>query len=126
MAWPSISLAGKIHRPGLADDDHLDLAGVLELALDLAGDLIGQLARLGVVDGVRGYDDAHLASRLDREHLLHTGEVARDLLELGEPLHVRLERCAPRLASCASSFSSAAMIPASQATSFECSRMFCP
>src|SRR5437773_1495320 len=96
MVWPSISLAGKIHRPGLADDDHLDLARVLELALDLAGDLIRQLARLGVVDGVRGYDDAHLASRLDRDHLLHTGEVARDLLELGEPLHVCLERFAPR------------------------------
>src|SRR5438105_5978982 len=33
---------------------------------------------------------------------------------------------APRFASWTSSLNSAAMIPASQATSFECSRRFCP
>src|SRR2546422_8433845 len=37
---------------------HLDLAGVLQLALDLAGDLLGQLARLAVVDRVRGHHHA--------------------------------------------------------------------
>src|SRR5213596_744781 len=95
-AVPSMSLAGKIHRAGLADHHHLDLAGVLELALDLARDLLGQLARLAVVDRVRSHDDAHLPARLDREHLFDARELARDLLQLGEPLDVRLERFAAR------------------------------
>src|SRR5881409_3481199 len=95
-AAPSMSLAGKIHRAGLADHHHLDLAGVLELALDLAGDLLGQLARLAVVDRVRGHHHAHLPTRLNREHFFHAGELARNLLQLGEPLDVRLERFAPR------------------------------
>src|SRR5207249_103150 len=49
MAVPSMSLAGKIHRARLADDDDLDLAGILQLALDLAGDLVVQLGRRAVV-----------------------------------------------------------------------------
>src|SRR3989454_4577728 len=95
-ALPSMSLAGKIHRAGLADHHHLDLAGVLQLALDLAGDLLGQLARLAVVDRVRGHHHAHLPTRLNREHLFHAGELARDLLQLGEPLDICLERLAAR------------------------------
>src|SRR5712691_6819803 len=95
-AVPSMSLAGKVHRAGLADDHHLDLAGVLELALDLAGDLLGELARLAVVDRVRGHHHAHLPARLDGEHFFHARELARDLLQLGEPLDIRLERFAPR------------------------------
>src|SRR3989454_542209 len=95
-AAPSMSLAGKIHRAGLADHHHLDLAGVLELALDLARDLLGKLARLAVVDRVRGHHNAHFPARLDREHLFHARELARDLLQLGEPLDVRLERLAAR------------------------------
>src|SRR2546427_8712883 len=77
-AAPSMILAGKIHRAGLADHHDLDLAGVLQLPLDLPGDLLGQLARLAVVDGGRRDDDAHLAARLDGEHLLDTGEPARE------------------------------------------------
>src|SRR5947208_3999206 len=95
-ALPSMSLAGKIHRAGLADHHHLDLVGVLQLALDLAGDLLGQLARLAVVDRVRGHHHAHLPTRLNREHFFHAGELTRNLLQLGEPLDVRLERFAPR------------------------------
>src|SRR2546422_2752801 len=64
-AVPSMSLAGKIHRAGLADHHHLDLAGVLQLALDLAGDLLGQLARLAVVDRVRG---DRKSTRLNSSH----------------------------------------------------------
>src|SRR2546427_3925427 len=94
-AAPSMILAGKIHRAGLADHHDLDLAGVLQLPLDLRGDLLGQLARLAVVDGGRRDDDAPLATRLDGEHLLDAGEPARELLELGEALDVGLERLAP-------------------------------
>src|SRR5438552_10286789 len=69
-ALPSMSLAGKIHRAGLADHHHLDLAGVLQLALDLAGDLLGQLARLAVVDRVRGHHHAQdrKSTRLNSSH----------------------------------------------------------
>src|SRR5256885_6077141 len=95
-AVPSMSLAGKIHRAGLADHHHLDLAGGLQLALDLAGDLLGQLTRLAVVDRVRGHHHAHLPTRLNPEHFFHAAELARNLLQLGEPLDVRLERFAPR------------------------------
>src|SRR5438552_10537694 len=95
-AAPSMSLAGKIHRAGLADHHHLDLAGVLELALDLAGDLLRELARLAVVDRVRGHHHAHFPARLDREHLFHARKLARELLQLGEPFDIRLERFAAR------------------------------
>src|SRR5712692_11923812 len=73
-AVPSMSLAGKIHRAGLADHHDLDLAGILQLPLDLAGDLLGELARPAVVDGVRRDHHPHLASRLDGEDLLDARE----------------------------------------------------
>src|SRR2546422_10769656 len=95
-AAPSMSLAGKIHRASLADHHHLDLAGVLELALDLPGDLLGELARLAVVDRTRRHHDAHLPARLDREHFLHAREFPRNLLQLGEAFDVGLERFAAR------------------------------
>src|SRR5882724_4063565 len=95
-AVPSMSLAGKIHRAGLADHHHLDLSGVLELALDLAGDLLGEHARLPVVDRVRGHHHAYLSPRLDRKHFFYARELARDLLQLGESLDVGLERLAAR------------------------------
>src|SRR5712692_7713774 len=105
-AVPSMSLAGKIHRARLADDDDLDLPRVLEVAFDLAGDLLGELARLAVVDRGGCDDDPHLPPRLDGEHLLHAGELPRQLLELREPLDVRLERLAPRRTSSGSRSSS--------------------
>src|SRR5690349_3251207 len=99
MAVPSISLAGKVHRARLADHHDLDLARILEVALDLARDLLGELARLAVVDRGGGNDHAHLSAGLDREHLLHARELGGDLLELGEPFDVGLEGLAPRTRS---------------------------
>src|SRR5438046_9605778 len=64
---PSMSLAGKIHRAGLADHHYLDLARVLELALDLPGDLLGELARLAVVDRIRRHHDAQIGRASCRE-----------------------------------------------------------
>src|SRR5438876_571439 len=95
-AVPSISLAGKVHRTRLADDHDFDLPRVLELALDLARDQLGELARLAVVDRVGRHDHAHLPTGLDREHLLDPRELRRNLFELREPLDVRLERLSSR------------------------------
>src|SRR5438445_12837365 len=91
-AAPSMILAGKIHRAGLADHHDLDLPGVLQLPLDLAGDLLRELARLAVVDGVGRDHDPDLPDCLDRVHLLDARGRARELLELRHPLDVALER----------------------------------
>src|SRR6185295_7502177 len=90
---PSIrpALPGKIHRPCLPNDNHPDLPGILQLALDLSGDLLGELLRSGVVDRVGRHHHTHLAPRLDGEDLLDALELRRNLFELGEPLHVGLE-----------------------------------
>src|SRR2546422_3429704 len=72
-AAPSMILAGKIHRAGLADHHDLDLAGVLQLPLDLPGDLLGQLAGLAVVNGGRRDDDRseeHTSELQSRLHLV--------------------------------------------------------
>src|SRR5436853_1420036 len=74
MAVPSISLAGKAHRAGFANHHDLDLTGVLQLALDPAGNLIRQLAGLAVVDGGRGNDHAYLPTGLNGVNLLHVGD----------------------------------------------------
>src|SRR6185503_2583474 len=82
------ALAGVLHRPRLADHDHLDLSGILELLLHLARDVGRELERSRVVD-VLGLDqDPDLAPRLDRERLLHAGKAVRDLLERLQALHV--------------------------------------
>src|SRR6266550_3180496 len=96
MALPSMRLAGNAYRPGLPNHDHLDLPWVLELAFDLARNLVGHPGRRGVIDSLRRHDDAHLAARLDREHLFDALELRGELLEIAEPLDVGLERLAPR------------------------------
>src|SRR5260370_27234663 len=105
MALPSINLAPvcsateglacNADRPRLANHDHLDLARILELALDLARDLVGEARRSGVVYRVGCDDNPHFPSGLDGEHLLHPLEFGRELLELGEAFDVRLERVTP-------------------------------
>src|SRR5436309_209922 len=106
IALPSISfapactaadgLAGNAHRPRLPNHDYPDLPRILKLAIDLARDLVGEPHRRGIVDRLRGHHDAHLPARLDRKHLLHALELRRQRFELGQPLHVRLERLTPR------------------------------
>src|SRR5687767_9522438 len=95
IAVPSISSAGNIHRPRLPDDHHLDLPRILQLMLDLPGDVRAQLARVRVVHTVGRDDDAYLPACLDRENLFHPGELRRELLQLGETLDVGLECLAP-------------------------------
>src|SRR5437879_12504790 len=96
MAVPSVSLAGKAHRARFANHHDLDLTGILQLALDPAGDLIRQLTGLAVVDGGRGHDHAYLPTGLNGVHLLHPADLARQLLQLGGALRIGLVRLAAR------------------------------
>src|SRR5260221_6289044 len=98
MATPSIkrALFGKVYRTRLADHHDLDLPGILQVTLDLAGDLLGEGVRLDVIDRVRRDDHADFASRLNRKHLFDSRELSCDLFDRGEPLHVRLEGLTPR------------------------------
>src|SRR5437870_10854538 len=75
MAVPSINLAGKTHRARLANHHDFDLTGVLQLALDPAGDLIRQLAGLAVVDRGRGHHHADLPTGLNGRSEEHTSEL---------------------------------------------------
>src|SRR3954471_24653368 len=84
----------EVHRPRLAYHGHLDLAGVLELLLDVAGDPVREQSCLVVVD-VLGLDDqGNLPPLLHRVRLLAALVALGDLLELAQPLRVVLERLA--------------------------------
>src|SRR5512136_1385487 len=87
--------AGIFDRPHLADDGDLDLAGVVELGLDLGRGVLGQQGRLVVGDLEGLDDDADLAAGLQGEGLGDAFERAGDLLELLQPLDVGLEELAP-------------------------------
>src|SRR5262245_5635763 len=86
---------GIVDGPRFADDRDLDLTGILELALDAAGDVFRQPDRLLVGDVLALHHDADLAAGLQRERLRDTLERVGDALELLEPLHVRLQDVAP-------------------------------
>src|SRR5688500_4530020 len=96
IAFPSSSSAGKVHRSRLAYQHDLDLPRVLQLRLDPPRDLLRHRPHAHVVPVVGGYDHANLAAGLDGEHLLHSLVARRDLLQPLEPLHISLERFAPR------------------------------
>src|SRR4051794_34346748 len=90
----SASSARALDRPRLADHGHLDLAGVGQLLLDLASDVLRQPERRLVADLAAVDDDADLAAGLDGEGLLHPLEARRDLLQLLQPLDVGLQHLA--------------------------------
>src|SRR5437764_238794 len=69
----TIALARVLHRPRLADHRDLYLSGVLQLALDLAGDLVREQHSLVVVDVVWLDHDADLPARLHGIDLLDAG-----------------------------------------------------
>src|SRR5438552_8034262 len=85
---------GDFDRPTLPDHRHLDLARVLELVFDLAGDLVREQDRLVVVDLLRLHDPPDLATGLERVDLLDAAVVAGQLLEGLEALDVVLEALA--------------------------------
>src|SRR5712691_11959883 len=87
---------GDIDGSALPDHRHLDLAGVLELVLDLASDLVRQKDSRVVVD-VGGPDDhPDLAAGLQRVDLVDTRLRGGELLQCLEPLDVVLEALAAR------------------------------
>src|SRR4051812_45748537 len=49
----AITSAGKVHRPCLADQHHLDLSGILQLGLDAPRDLLRQRRHASVVHVIR-------------------------------------------------------------------------
>src|SRR6266436_4378080 len=83
-----------LHGPRLADDRHLDLAGVGQLLLDLANDVAGEARRGEIVDLLRPHQDPDLAAGLDGKGTLDPGEAVGDRLEILEALHVRVHRLA--------------------------------
>src|SRR5690606_30677124 len=63
-------LPGVVHGPRLPDHHDLDLARILHLVLNAAGDVPGQRVGLVVADAVRLDDDPHLAPGVDGIGLL--------------------------------------------------------
>src|SRR4051794_28153458 len=88
------SLARVVRGARLADDGHLDLARILELLLDLAGDLVRQEDGAVVVERARLDHHADLAAGLHGIDLVDAVVARRDLLEVAQPLDVLLERLA--------------------------------
>src|SRR4051812_20477394 len=86
--------AGVVRRPRLPDHRDLDLAGVLELLLDLPGDLVREQDGAVVVEGAGVEHDADLAARLHRVDLVHALMAGRDVLEVAQALDVLLQRLA--------------------------------
>src|ERR687892_2847814 len=90
---PSSSVVG---RARLADHGHLDLAGVLELLLDLARDLVREQYRAVVVERARRDHHADLAAGLHRVDLVDAVVARGDVLEVAQALDVLLQRLAAR------------------------------
>src|SRR6266508_3445830 len=82
--------------PRLPDHGDLDLAGILQLRLDLLGHVAGEPERLVVAQAAGLDDDAQLAAGLDGEGLLDSLETVGDVLELLQPLDVGLQDLAAR------------------------------
>src|SRR4051794_36436284 len=88
--------AGVVRGARLPDHRHLDLAGVLELLLDLARDLVREQDGAVVVERARVEHDADLAAGLHGVDLVHALVAGGDVLEVAQPLDVLLERLAAR------------------------------
>src|SRR5580658_4297464 len=92
IRWASIVPgSGRGFRvPRLADHGDLDRAGILEVGLDPAPELLGDFPGPVVRHLLRGDDDADLPAGLYGERLLHALYRHRELLQALEPLDVVL------------------------------------
>ena len=93
-------LLGVFHCAAFADHVHLDLAGIIQLFLDLLGDGTGQQNQLVVADGIRFYHDAHLAAGLHGKGVFHALEAAADLFQILQPLDVAFQVLAAGTGPC--------------------------
>src|SRR3954451_3072825 len=75
-------LSSVVGRARLPYDGDFDLARVLELLLDLAGDLVAEQDRAVVVERARHDHDPDLAARLHGVDLVDAVVAGRDLLEV--------------------------------------------
>src|SRR4029077_17873469 len=91
---PLVDLLRVLHSPRLAHHRDADLAGKAELRLDSLGDVSRHQLSGGIVDLFRLYQDPDPAAGLYRVRLLDAVEGVGYLLQLLQPLHVRLERFA--------------------------------
>src|SRR5215213_5103236 len=92
VTWNLMTLPSVVRRPRLADHRHLDLPGILELLLDLAGDLVREEHRAVVVQRPRLDHHADLAPGLHGVDLVHAVVARGDLLQVAQALDVLLER----------------------------------
>src|SRR5215203_6978210 len=91
-----MALTSVVSRARLPDHGDLDLAGVLELLLDLAGDLVRQQDGAVVVEIARQHHHADLAAGLHRVDLVDAVVARGDLLQVAQALDVLLERLPAR------------------------------
>src|SRR5581483_9213727 len=82
-------LLGEFDAPGFADDGDADLAGVLEIVFNFAGDGAGQRVGLVVADGAGLDHDAEFAASLEGVAFFHTSETHADALQLFDALEIR-------------------------------------
>ena len=94
MVHPNHDLArtlfGKRLGTGLANDDNMNLTGILHLVLDLLGNIMRKHGRLSIVDGIRLHHDTDLAAGLHGVRALDALVRIGDFLELLETLDVVL------------------------------------
>src|SRR5215218_7144198 len=91
-----VGLTSVVGGPRLPDDGHLDLAGILELLLDLARDLVREQDGAVVVERAGLHHHADLAAGLHGVDLVDAVVARGDVLEVAEALDVLLERLAAR------------------------------
>src|SRR5437667_2031007 len=94
-AFARISLRD-VCKTTFADNRDLDLAGICQLLLDLAGQVAGQDGAFRVRDRVLLHDHPDLPPGLDGISLLHSLVVYGQLLQLLEALDVGLDGLPPR------------------------------
>src|SRR3954447_14351090 len=93
VTWKRFTaLTSVVGRARLPDHGDLDLPRVLELLLDLAGDLVAEQDGAVVVERARYDHDADLAPGLHGVDLVDAVVAGGDLLEVAQALDVLLER----------------------------------
>ena len=89
------ALPGQFGGPGLADYAHLDLPRILQVFLDLSGDVLGQPDGGQVIHIFGLDDDANLAAGLDGVGLQDTAERVADIFQGLDAANIGFEGFAP-------------------------------